>query len=688
MVTPDLSQYLGVFLDEGNEQIDLLEHHLLDMEKSEPDEEMLQAMFRAAHTLKGSSRTMGFMRIGDLTHEMENVLDDLRNGKLSVSTEMCNALLTCLDLLKVMMAEVQDKQTDQGFEMTDVEALVVRLASIRENAELAEEAAETTSETAPTGWDPVVLAAAAEEGQNRWEVSVGLRPDCLMKSIRVMMVLAALREQSTVVACNPPEEKLEAEEFGDSFQVLITTDLGSEAIEAALAGVSEVDKVSVGEATAVTQTEPETKKKKSKAKAEPAKPAAVAADVKEAPTQAAQATTGTIRVAVSRLDSLLNLVGELVIDRSQISRIAALMEDKVGSTDLVGQLTEATHRIARITAELQDQIMKTRLLPVDGVFQRMPRMVRDVAQKTGKEIDFQISGGETELDRSLLDVLSDPIIHLLRNSIDHGCETPAERKAAGKKPVGIVTLAARHEENHIVIEITDDGRGINPQKIKEAGVRKGVITQVQADAMTDHDAIKLIFASGFSTAAELSDISGRGVGMDIVKSNIEKIGGRIHVDSQVGKGTRFQVHLPLTLAIVRALLVESGTATYAVPLSTVVETLRLGTQDVNFSREKVTGKAVLVIRGETVPLANLLMVLEGNPDAGLAKSIGRDAYVVVIGFADKKVGLCVDRLAGEQEVVIKSLGKLLGDVPGISGASILGDGRVALIVDAARAVNA
>jgi two-component system, chemotaxis family, sensor kinase CheA len=687
MVTPDLSQYLGVFLDEGNEQIDLLEHHLLDMEKSEPDEEMLQAMFRAAHTLKGSSRTMGFMRIGDLTHEMENVLDDLRNGKLSVSTEMCNALLTCLDLLKVMMAEVQDKQTDQGFEMTDVEALVVRLASIRENAELAEEAAETTSETAFTGWDPAVLAAAAEEGQNRWEVSVGLRPDCLMKSIRVMMVLAALREQSTVVACNPSEEKLEAEEFGDSFQVLITTDLGSDAIEAALAGVSEVDKVSVGEAQAVT-TAPEQKKKKSKAKPEAPKPAAVAADVKEAPTQAAQATTGTIRVAVSRLDSLLNLVGELVIDRSQISRIAALMEDKVGSTDLVGQLTEATHRIARITAELQDQIMKTRLLPVDGVFQRMPRMVRDVAQKTGKEIDFQISGGETELDRSLLDVLSDPIIHLLRNSIDHGCETPAERKAAGKKPVGIVTLAARHEENHIVIEITDDGRGINPQKIKEAGVRKGVITQVQADAMTDHDAIKLIFASGFSTAAELSDISGRGVGMDIVKSNIEKIGGRIHVDSQVGQGTRFQVHLPLTLAIVRALLVESGTATYAVPLSTVVETLRLGTQDVNFSREKVTGKAVLVIRGETVPLANLLMVLEGNPDAGLAKSIGRDAYVVVIGFADKKVGLCVDRLAGEQEVVIKSLGKLLGDVPGISGASILGDGRVALIVDAARAVNA
>lgn len=318
----------------------------------------------------------------------------------------------------------------------------------------------------------------------------------------------------------------------------------------------------------------------------------------------------------------------------------------------------------------------------------MPRMVRDVAQKTGKEIDFQISGGETELDRSLLDVLSDPIIHLLRNSIDHGCETPAERKAAGKNPVGTVTLAARHEENHIVIEITDDGRGINPQKIKDAAVKKEIITPAQADAMTDHDAIKLIFASGFSTAAELSDISGRGVGMDIVKSNIEKIGGRIHVDSQVGKGTRFQVHLPLTLAIVRALLVESGTATYAVPLSTVVETLRLGTNDVNFSREKVTGKAVLVIRGETVPLANLLMVLEGNPNAGLAKNIDRDAYVVVIGFADKKVGLCVDRLAGEQEVVIKSLGNLLGDVPGISGASILGDGRVALIVDAARAVNA
>lgn len=684
MVTPDLSQYLGVFLDEGNEQIDLLEHHLLDMEKTDPDEEMLQAMFRAAHTLKGSSRTMGFMRIGDLTHEMENVLDDLRNGKLSVSTEMCNALLNCLDLLKVMMAEVQEKQTDEGFEMTEVEALVVRLASIREGSE-AEETTEAKVEAAVTGWDASTLATPVEEGQNRWEVNIGLRADCLMKSIRVMMVLAALREQSTVIACNPAEEKLEAEEFGDTFQVLITTDLAAEAIEAALAGVSEVEKVAVGEPVSAAAPPAENTKKKPKAKADAPK---ATTETREAPTQAAQATTGTIRVAVSRLDSLLNLVGELVIDRSQISRIATMMEDKVGSTDLVGQLTEATHRIARITAELQDQIMKTRLLPVDGVFQRMPRMVRDVAQKTGKEIDFQISGGETELDRSLLDVLSDPIIHLLRNSIDHGCETPAERKAAGKNPVGTVTLAARHEENHIVIEITDDGRGINPQKIKDAAVKKEIITPAQADAMTDHDAIKLIFASGFSTAAELSDISGRGVGMDIVKSNIEKIGGRIHVDSQVGKGTRFQVHLPLTLAIVRALLVESGTATYAVPLSTVVETLRLGTNDVNFSREKVTGKAVLVIRGETVPLANLLMVLEGNPNAGLAKNIDRDAYVVVIGFADKKVGLCVDRLAGEQEVVIKSLGNLLGDVPGISGASILGDGRVALIVDAARAVNA
>jgi len=317
----------------------------------------------------------------------------------------------------------------------------------------------------------------------------------------------------------------------------------------------------------------------------------------------------------------------------------------------------------------------------------MPRMVRDLAQKTHKEINFQMFGGETELDRSVLEVLGDPLIHLLRNSVDHGIEPPDERVAAGKPIAGIVKLAARHEENHIVIEIIDDGRGIDPARVKGAAVKKGTIQQAQADAMTDRDAMMLIFASGFSTAATLSDISGRGVGMDIVKSNIEKLGGRILVDSKVGEGTKFTIHLPLTLAIVRALLVSAGGGTYVLPLSSVEEMLRLGTNSGELKRHTIGGQANIVLRGHTVPLANLADVLCGDPMATSVDRISEKAYVVIIGFGEKRVGLCVDKLGGEQEVVIKSLGTLLGDVTGLAGATILGDGRVALIIDIARAVG-
>lgn len=675
MKSPDLSQYLGVFLDEGNEQIDLLEQHLLEIEKTEASQEALQVMFRAAHTLKGSSRTMGFLRIGDLTHEMESVLDDMRNDQLELSTDVVNALLECMDLLKQMMAAVQQSGNDESFDQAVVKELVDKLIGVRTGEAKPQQAAKEPPKKSKAVEFPSEALAAAEEARKNevrvWQIDIKIKPDCALKSVRYMMSLSALAEQGEVLAAIPDEAASEAEEFDGEFTVLIATDLDSDGVEKVLCGLSEMERHTV-QAFGVPQKEAKQKKKSD--------------PETEAPTATVQAQSSTIRVATSRLDSLLNLVGELVIDRAQITRIAKSLEDTVGNTEIVSQLNEATHRIARITTELQDEIMKTRLLPIDGVFQRMPRMVRDVCQKIGKEVDFQISGGETELDRSLLDVLADPIIHLLRNSVDHGIEMPDERLKAGKSRVGLVELSASHQENHIVIEIKDDGKGIDPEKIKEAALRKGVITQAIADTLTDHDAIKLIFASGFSTAAALSDISGRGVGMDIVKSNVEKIGGRIQVESTIGQGSVFRVHLPLTLAILRALLVHAGTASYAIPLASVVETVRLGSTDL-FSHEKINGKSVLVLRGETVPLANLVMTLEGDEGASLPESIGEEAFVVVVGFADKKVGLCVEQLLGEQEVVIKPLGKLLGDLQGISGASILGDGRVALIVDCARAVN-
>ena len=326
------------------------------------------------------------------------------------------------------------------------------------------------------------------------------------------------------------------------------------------------------------------------------------------------------------------------------------------------------------------------MLPVDGVFQRMPRMVRDLAQKTGKEVDFRLSGGETELDRSVLESLGDPLIHLLRNSVDHGVEPPDARVAAGKPAQGVVTLSARHEENHIVIEITDDGGGMDPAKIKAASIRKGLISEAEADRLTGKDALGLIFASGFSTAQTLSDISGRGVGMDIVKSNLEKMGGRVLVDSEVGAGSKFTIHLPLTLAIIRALLVTADGGTYVFPLGSVVEMVRLGTHPGDLAPRVVGGQAAVALRDRTIPLLSLSHLLRGS-GASAPGSIPPDAYVVVVGLGAAQVGLCVDSLIGEQEVVIKSLGSLLEETPGLSGATILGDGRVALIVDTAKAVR-
>ena len=827
MTDSDMSQYLDVFLDEGREQLALLETNVLEMERGNHTPEMLQVLFRAAHTLKGSSRAMGFLAIGDLTHEMENILDALRLDQLQVTTPIVNALLDCLDALAALVDSVGQSGTDTGAADKDIPALVARLNALRtapgttdaganlvfvpdgheegrtqgsplqpfplaeheqasletaleagltayritvtlssdclmksvrawmvlsaleplgtvlasdpgEDALEAEEfgqsfrllfAAETPvarleaalrqiSEVeaalmqpwegaveAPTfpqtqedagfplaAHEMVGMSAALDAGLSLYQISVTLAPDCLMKSVRAWMTLSALEPLGTVLAADPGEDALEAEEFGQSFRLLFAAETPRTQIEAALGAISEL------EAAAVQPWRPPAA---SPASLSPALPTAKPAQDVLPPSRPAQdkpaavdkpatsdkpAAAQTIRVEVSRLDSLLNLVGELVIERAQIQRLGADLHRRYPRDEEAAQIGETTHRVARITAELQDQIMKARMLPIDGVFQRMPRMVRDLAQKTGKEVRFEMSGGETELDRTMLEVLSDPLIHLLRNSVDHGIEPPDARAQAGKPAAGRVTLAARHEENHIVIEIEDDGRGMDPARLKESAVRKGLLSEAAAAAMSERDALGLIFASGFSTAAVLSDISGRGVGMDIVRSNLEKVGGRILTDSELGRGSRFTIHLPLTLAIVRAVLVQSGGGTYVLPLGSVAEMLRLGMDKGETGRRILGGQAVISLRGRTIPLVNLSDLLSGSSEATRPERIAEEAYVVVVGAGSRQVGLCVDALVGEQEVVIKSLGTLLGDIPGLSGATILGDGRVALIVDVAKAV--
>lgn len=675
-MTPDMAQYLGIFLDEGQEQLGLLEANILTLERGDHSAEVLQVLFRAAHTLKGSSRAMGFLAIGDLTHEMENVLDDLRNDTLAVSTPIVNALLDCLDALAALIETVGATGADTVPTDRDIPGLVARLSALRQE----------TPSAAPPFFVPsrnddafvfelpdhvqASLQEARETGLTAYQVRVVLSAECLMKSVRVFMVLGALEPLGAVLASEPGEQALDDEEFDTQFQLLFVSKVPQTEIAAALAGISQIESVTVNVWEKVGEAPPS-----------PRTPPESGAGGRSIP-----AHNQTIRVDVARLDSLLNLIGELVIDRAQIARLAGDLQARHPQDEQAGHLTEAIHRIARITSELQNQIMKARMLPIDGVFQRMPRMVRDLAQKTGKDVDFQMLGGETELDRSVLETLGDPLIHLLRNSVDHGVEPPDVRVAAGKPAQGRVVLSARHEENHIVISLTDDGGGIDPVKIKGAAVQKGILTPAAADALSERDALSLIFASGFSTAKVVSDISGRGVGMDIVKSNLEKLGGRILVDSMVGQGSCFTIHLPLTLAIARALLVSAGGGTYVLPLASVVEMLRLGTAEGEVPRRTVGGRAVMVLRDRTVPLANLADVLCGDPRATHAEQIAEDAYVVVIGFGETQVGLCVDDLVGEQEVVIKSLGTLLGDVAGLAGATILGDGRVALIVDVATAI--
>lgn len=704
MTNADMSQYLDVFLDEGREQLALLEANVLEMERGDHTLEMLQTLFRAAHTLKGSSRAMGFLAIGDLTHEMESLLDALRLDQLQVTTPIVNALLDCLDALAALVDSVALSGTDATGK--DIPALVARLNALGTapdldppsspnpggaGEELGEERPFPLAEHEQAGVD-----AARDAGLGVYQITVTLSPECLMKSVRTWMVLAALEPLGAVLAADPNEDALEAEQFDSSFRLLLAAETPPAQIEAALSAISEIESVQVqpwgrqdapraAPSPAPDLPAPAPPIAADKAVADKAVADKPVAD-KPVADKAAVAQSHTIRVEVSRLDSLLNLVGELVIERAQIQRIGTDLHRRYPRDEEAVQLGETTHRLARVTSELQDQIMKARMLPIDGVFQRLPRMVRDLAQKTGKELRFEMSGGETELDRTVLEVLSDPLIHLLRNSVDHGIEPPDARAAAGKPAEGKVTLAARHEENHIVIEIEDDGRGMDPHRLKQSAIQKGLLTEAAAGAMGDRDALGLIFASGFSTAAVLSDISGRGVGMDIVRSNLEKVGGRILIDSELGRGSRFTIHLPLTLAIVRAVLVQSGGGTYVLPMGSVVEMLRLGTGDGGTLRRTLGGQAIISLRGRTIPLANLSDLLCGSPDATRPEQIADEAYVVVAGAGNRQIGLCVDALVGEQEVVIKSLGTMLGDIPGLSGATILGDGRVALIVDVAKAV--
>lgn len=666
----DMTQYIGLFLQEVDEQLAILEQETLKLEQ-DPSTERLQIIFRAAHTLKGSSRAMGFTHFAELTHEMENVLDQLRNGTLALTTDIANALLGCLDSL----AEMKEGIATGAGDAISSGDLVDRLRSFTGT-----EGLKVVSGTGPAPLDPAVREAltAAKEQAEVYHARFTLDPNCVMKFVRVFMIVNLIQASGEILATVPDHEKLEAEEFGFDFEIYFQFTGDLDKLKEEIQNVSEVAKLTVEPWTPDTspsgdhlvessgppaRTEPETS---ALAGAQPAKRAEV---------------NQTIRVDVARLDALMNLVGELVIDRTRIAQIGNELSSKYSDPN-IDALGETVGHIARISADLQDQLMKARMMPIETVFNRFPRVVRDLAQKLDKDVKLELIGGETELDRSVIEVIGDPLLHIIRNCVDHGIESAEARRAAGKPTQGRVTVTARHHENHIVIDIEDDGRGINVARVRQKAVEAGLVSPEAAERLSEKDALQYIFASGLSTAAEVTEVSGRGVGMDIVRSNILTLGGIIELDTEQGVGSKFSLRLPLTLAIIRGLLVQIAETVYVIPLGSVIETLLIGPDQI----QTVNQRAVVVIRGITTPLISARQILRTR-NAEPTTEGSQEVYVVVVGLAERRVGIIVDRLIGEQEVVIKSLSRYCGDVSGVSGATILGDGNVALIMDVNGVVN-
>ena len=680
----DMSQYLDIFLEEAEEQLQALDEGLVMLENDRDNKELLNRIFRAAHTLKGSSASMGFSKIADLTHHMENVLDGFRNGELKVSQEVIDVLLACMDALSELKTELVEER-----DVLDISGLVDSLLALQKGHESSMGDQETAAAQEAGAKNPnremqevffndteeTVAAAAIREGCKVYHIAVVLDKECVMKSVRAFIVFNNLKDTGEVLKTIPSAEDIEEERFDETFEIVLISKENPEKIKNIIKSIHEVEDVSIRSLIVNLEENQEAAALEQEVSA----PAEDTADRAETAKHEKKTVSQTVRVDVTRLDKLMNLVGELVIERTRLEAVNERIKEVIGSDNLSEAMEEISLHIARLSGELQEEIMQARMFPIDQVFNRFPRMLRDLARKFDKEIDFVVEGRETELDRTVIEEIGDPLIHLLRNSVDHGIETKEERIRLGKPAKGTVRLAASHQENQIVITVEDDGKGMDPQALKERAVEKELITQQAADKMTDQEAFNLVFLPGFSTAKQVSDISGRGVGMDIVRTHIEKINGTVEVDSKKGVGTVFTIKLPLTLAINRSLLLQQHDRIFAIPLSNVVEIIEVDCSEV----QSMQNNKMALVRNSFLPLFTLEELL------GEAKEIPVEGKmpVVVVGFQEKNIGIVVEKLVGEQEIVIKSLGGYIGDIHGLAGATIMGDGSVALILDVRGLIN-
>ena len=681
------NQYMDMFLDESHEHLQSLNEGLLRLEENMEEISVVNDIFRNAHTLKGMSATMGFAKIAELTHEMEDVLDLVRKEQLKLNADIMDTLFKCLDSLEQMVDSVGNGEAE---DVVDVSDLVAKLSSISKGTPPPAAApAAGGAAAAPAAGDASggaggdlgiddidldVMKKAKDAGMNVFHVKVTLMESCVLKAARSVMVMHALDEIGDVIKSVPPAEDLEQEKFERSFDIVVATASDAEAVTNAVDTVSEIEDIGVEELDPDALAKP----------AEPA-PAAPAAAAAPAPKKAAapakkegakaaapkkQHQSQSVRVDIEKLDTLMNLMGELVINKVRL--------EQIGQTHRMSDLMETLEQMDRVTGDLQNIVMKVRMVPVSAVFNRFPRMVRDVSKELGKEINLTIEGEETELDRTVIDEIGDPIMHLLRNSLDHGVESPDAREAKGKPRVGEVGLIARHEGNNVVIMITDDGAGIDASKIRRKAVEKGMITQDEADRLDDADAVRLIFLPGFSTAEQITDISGRGVGMDVVRSKIEALSGHVDVETHIDEGSVFKIKLPLTLAIIQAMLVRVQEEMYAIPLTSIDSTVNIEPTDI----QTIQNKEVIVLRGEIIPIVRMEEALQ-VPHVKDSEEL----FVVVVHAGEAKAGIVVDNLIGQQEIVIKTLGNLFAGLKLFGGATVLGDGRVALILDVATMIQ-
>ena len=685
----DMNQYLSMFIDESNDHLQSLNESMMGLEANPEDLSIVQVIFRSAHTLKGMAATMGFEDLASLTHQMENVLDLVRNNKLRMQDFIFDTLFKSLDALESMVEDI----TAGGEGKADVSAIVSSLqAIVRGEIPLAGGAVtEITTTAAKSAETPIlldefqfsVLEQSLQEGHQVLYVDVTIREDCQLKAVRAYMVFDLLERSGEVVKSFPSVQDIEQEKFDKGFSLYYITQKDAAVIQAMILNLSEIDKVSavaldqeslnqLGQDMVAATTEavapvaPVPSAPSSTASLNTSAAAKDEGSKAATPSRTGGAPSRTIRVDIERLDVLMNLFSELLIDRVRLEQLASEVQN--------GDLTETVEHMGRVSSDLQSIVMKLRMVPVDTVFNRFPRMVRDLAKSLDKKVDLIITGAETELDRTVIDEIGDPLVHLLRNAVDHGIESVADRIAAGKPETGTVHLRAFHSGNHVFIEIEEDGIGIYPQKVLKSAVKKGVITSEQAAGMTDDEAYQLLFAPGFSTAEVISDVSGRGVGLDVVKAKISSLGGNVTIYSTPGKGTNFSVQLPLTLSIIAAMLIKLGSEKYAIPLSSIVETGIVKQSQIR----TIHGNKMLEFRNSHIPLVSLSRLFS-IPDYD--ESTEEETEIVVVRKGERLVALAVQDFIGQNDIVIKNLGKYLPDIQGISGATILGDGQVALIID-------